>query len=148
MEIRSIKSSLLMLSRSEKQAFEDICRKIISFMDSSYRNQNLENDIIRIYARRSVRPLRGRKFVPCFDLARIGINDESRGKGLCTQILLRIEDECEKRGFSVYVEQVLSRNLSRILQKMGYRYINCNGTKSFYKIFTTKEASGTIITSV
>lgn len=99
-------------------ALRDIEKQIVSFLNGSQRIAWLENDVIRLYVRHSERILGNRGMHPVFDVASISVADEYRGQGVARQVFDFIELHVQR---PIFVENVLSRSLRRMLKERGYK---------------------------
>ena len=100
----------------------NILDQVDEFMKNSSRNLWLQDDILSIYVRRSLRKFDG-ELQRCFDVSNIHqINPKYAGQGYFRKFMEKVE----QFGYPVYVESISLSNthLLRILTKNGYTLIN------------------------
>jgi hypothetical protein len=99
----------------------DIITQLDDFMDSSYRNLWLQDDILTIYVRKSKRIYQG-VMVDMIDVANImTINPEYKKQGYFKRFMERVESF----GLPIFVESInhTNTNLLDMLTKNGYEII-------------------------
>lgn len=128
-----------MLTQKEQYMLADIEWQFGRFMRGEFgRNAWLENDIIRIYVRISNRKLGNHRLREVIDVANISIDDEYRGKGICTEVFAMIE-RCVLPDTHIFVENVLSPTLLGILKRRGYKTSRRYSMKRWYCVYKSKK---------
>lgn len=99
----------------------------------------LRDDRLEVYVRKAFR------FIPCLplgtsgqmcttlDIGSIGVFEEFRGQGICTDFLVKAHEM--NPWDATFVESVMSDKLIRVLQRLGYKCLNQNElVPNFFKL--------------
>jgi len=94
---------------------------LIEFIDGPHDSDWTRGDHIQVYVRKSDWRVLGGSRIPALDVANAHVRPERfRGHGLFTRWLARAEQEADRRGVIVYLENVGNRRLWDFYLRRGY----------------------------
>lgn len=89
------------------------------FLKTKLRNKWIQNDVIKLYVRKSQRSIEG-KVYDFFDFASIEIiNEDDRGNGYFTNFLFSFMGKYPTK--NIYIECVLTERFKTYLIKLGFK---------------------------
>jgi GNAT superfamily N-acetyltransferase len=87
----------------------------------SYIGEDSEEDIFKVYLRKSNRILSDNKIKnKTLDLATIEVDENYQNKGIFKMYLTKLEQICEKYNLCIYVENIMVNHIKRILIERNY----------------------------
>jgi hypothetical protein len=115
-----------------KKVIISIRRNLLYFLSSDLKNSDIGNENISFYLRKSFRKFNG-QFLLVLDISYIEFANFLRGAGLCKKIFNVIEKEARLRKLPIFVENVASPALEKIISKRkGYHLLNEHYPEKYY----------------
>jgi len=90
------------------------------FLGSKFRNHYVYEEGLSIYMRQTKHFLDVPVLEPTLDIANVNVIEESRGHGIFTAFLERVEREAADRNRAVLVENLHNKRLHAFLVRRGY----------------------------
>lgn len=96
----------------------DLFEKLHSFIHSNERNKWVNDELFKIYVRKSVRRLKGKMRI-CLDFASFEVmNENNYGKGIFTNFLTKLLKIYSTT--NIFVESILNSKVESILKKFNF----------------------------